>query len=114
MDRKTLILPILLIGVGVGWLLTTLNITPGVNWAWTLSLSAVGVVAFIVDFDKMTFVAGSFFIVAGLLSLLRQTDRIDIDVEVPILVIVAGVLLLLARHPAIPIPKWVHDPPKSS
>lgn len=114
MDRKTLILPILLIGVGIGWLLTTLNVTPGVNWAWTLSLSVVGLVAFVVAFDKFTFVAGSFFVVAGILSLLRQTDRLDVDLEVPILVIVAGILLLIARHPAIPIPQWVHEPPKSS
>lgn len=111
MDRNTLIVPILLIGVGVGWLLTTLNITPGINWVWTLSLAVVGVVAFVVGFDKLTFVAGSFFIAASCLSLLRQTDRLNPDVEVPILVIVGGVLLLIARHPVIPIPKWVHEPP---
>ena len=29
---KTLIAPILLITVGLGWLLTTWNLLPGVNW----------------------------------------------------------------------------------
>ena len=60
-------------------------------------------------FDKATFVAGSFFIVGSCLSLLRQTDRLSMDVEIPILVIVAGVLMLVARHPGIPVPKWIKE-----
>jgi hypothetical protein len=38
---------------------------------------------------------------------LRQTGRLTVNTEVPILVIVAGVLLLIARLPAIPVPEWV-------
>jgi hypothetical protein len=53
---------------------------------------------------------GPFFIVASCLSLLRQTDRLHINTEVPILVITAGVLLLVARLPSIPAPDWlIHD-----
>ena len=107
-DKKTLILPVLLITVGVGWLLTTLGIAPGIDWVWTLGIAIVGFLAFVVGgFDKVTFVTGTFFIITSCLSVLRQTERITIDVEVPILVIVAGLLLLIARHPAIPLPKWV-------
>lgn len=109
-DKKTLLLPALLIIVGVGWLLTALGFAPGIDWIWTLGLAGVGFLAFVVGgFDKVTFVAGSFFIITSLLSVLRQTGRISIDIEVPILVILAGVLLLVARHPAIPLPKWVHE-----
>ena len=111
-DKKTLVLPILLIAVGVGWLLTTLGIAPGIDWIWTLGLAVVGFLAFAVGgFDKVTFVTGTFFIVASCLALLRQTDRLRPDIEVPILVILAGVLLLVARHPSIPVPKWLLEPP---
>lgn len=111
MEKKTLILPILLITVGSGWLLTTLGIAPGIDWVWTLGLAIVGFLAFVVGgFDKVTFVVGTFFIITSCLSVLRQTERISLDVEVPILVISAGVLLLAARHSAIPVPPWLTLP----
>jgi hypothetical protein len=107
-DKKTLILPLLLITVGTGWLLTTMGVAPGVNWIWTLGLAIVGLTAFVVSgFDKVTIVIGPFMIIASCLSLLRQTGRLEFDVEIPLLVILAGVLILLARLPAIPLPKWI-------
>jgi hypothetical protein len=106
-DKKTLFLPILLIAVGSGWLLTTLGVFPGIDWVWTIGLAAVGILTFIVSgFDKVSVVIGPLFILASCLSILRQTDRIHFDIEVPILVISAGVLLMVARSPAIPIPTW--------
>jgi len=110
-DKRTLIVPILLIALGVGWLLTTLGVAPGVNWVWTLCLAVVGLLVFVVSgWDKFTAVVGPFFIVASCLSLLRQTGRLSADVELPILVVVLGVLLLIARNPAIPIPKGITLP----
>ncbi len=103
-EKKALILPVLLIAVGTGWLLTTLGIAPGIDWVWTLGLSIAGFLAFLVGgFDKVTFVTGSFLIFTSLLSVLRQTGRLSFDVEIPILVIVSGVLLLVARTPWIPV-----------
>jgi uncharacterized membrane protein len=111
-DKKTLIIPVLLITVGAGWLLTTLGIAPGIDWVWTLDLAIVGFLAYIVcGFDKVSFVTGTFFIITSCLSVLRQTGRIALDVEVPILVMLAGILLLVARHHAIPVPKWILEPP---
>ncbi len=105
---KTIVLPVLLIAVGVGWLLTVLGVAPGIDWVWTLALAVVGFLVFLVGgFDKVTFATGTFFIVTSCLSVLRQTDRITIDVEMPILVVVAGVLLLIVRHRAIPAPQWI-------
>jgi hypothetical protein len=112
-ERWTLIFPILLITVGSGWLLTTVGVAPGVNWIWTLGLAVVGLMVFVVGgFDKLTFVVGPFLIIASVLSVLRQTGRLHIDLEVPILVIIAGLLALLARARAIPAPKWVVEGPK--
>jgi len=107
-DRKTLVVPFLLIAVGCGWLLTTLGVVPGIDWVWTLGLAVIGLLAFAVSgFDKVTVVIGPFFIAASGLSILRQTGRLDLDIEVPILVILAGILLLVARLHAIPMPDWV-------
>jgi hypothetical protein len=107
-DKKTLLLPILLITIGVGWLLSTLGIAPKIDWIWTLGLAATGVLAFAIGgFDKATIVIGPFFLAASLLSVLRQTERITLDLEVPILVIFVGVLLLFARMPIVPSPKWM-------
>lgn len=113
-NKMTLVVPILLITVGVGWLLTTLGIAPGIDWVWTLGIAVAGLLAFVAGgFDKVTFIVGTFFLITSFLSVLRQTQRITIDVEIPILVIAAGVLLLAARHPAIPIPQWLQEPPKA-
>ncbi|MBI1348267.1 hypothetical protein GC163_18490 [bacterium] len=107
-NAKSLVIPLLLIIVGSGWLLTTLDIVPGIDWVWTLGIAGVGLLTFLVGgFNKATVVVGSFFIIMSLLSVLRQTGRISIDIEIPILVILAGVLLLIIRHPAIPMPKWM-------
>ena len=114
-DNKTLLIPILLITVGVGWLLTTLGVAPGIDWVWTLGLAVVGLLTVAVGgFDKVTVVIGPFFILASCLSILRQTDRLHLDIEVPILVIIVGILLLVARTPAIPIPKWIIEDPKAN
>jgi hypothetical protein len=111
-DKRTLVVPIVIITVGVGWLLTTLEITPGIDWIWTLGLAVVGILSFAAGgWNKATFVIGSFFVIASGLSVLRQTGRLQIDHEVPILVIVIGVLLLFARSPAIPAPEWILPEP---
>jgi hypothetical protein len=107
-DKKTLLLPIILITIGLGQLLTTLGVVPGIDWVWTLGLAGVGVLALAVGgIDKVTVVIAPFFIAASFLSILRQTGRLRGDVEIPILIILAGVLLLIARLPAVPLPKWI-------
>ena len=111
MDSRTLVMPLLLIVIGTGWLLTTLGVVTGVDWVWTLGLAAAGLLGFLtIGFDKVTLVVGGFCLTASLLSLLRQTGRLTLDVEIPILVIVAGVLSLIARHSAVPLPKWLKTP----
>ena len=109
-DKITLILPILLITIGVGWLLSVLGIAPDIDWVWTLGLAVVGILSFaFYGFDKITLVVGGFFILASVLSVLRQTGRLSIDIEIPILVIASGLLLLAARHPNVPTPKWLKN-----
>lgn len=109
---KSLVLPILLIALGTGWLLTTLGVVPEINWVWTLGVALTGVLAFVLGgVDKVTIVVGPFFLIASALSVLRQTGRLHPDIEIPILVIVAGVLLIVARCRSIPAPTWLLEPP---
>lgn len=104
-NRAPLLIPILIIVVGVGWLLTAQGIGPGINWVWTFGLGVIGILTFVVNgFNKVSAVLGPFFLLAGLLSVLRQTGRLALDIEVPVLVISIGVLLLVAQLPAIPKP----------
>ncbi len=49
---------------------------------------------------------GPFFLVGSLLSVLRQTEQLSIDIELPILVILIGVLIIIAQLRVVPLPKW--------
>ena len=68
-DRTSLILGLLLVAVGGGWLLGSLGFIRSVDRAWSLGLAVV---------------------------------------EVPVLVLAAGILLIAARSEAIPMPRWIH------
>jgi hypothetical protein len=105
--RAHLVIPILIIVVGVGWLLTARGFGPGINWVWTLALGVIGILTLVLSgIDKVSVVVGPFFLLASLLSVLRQTGNLSLDLEVPVLFISIGVLLLLAQLPAIPKPGW--------
>lgn len=107
-DRTTLVLGILLVAVGGGWLLGSLGFIPTVDWAWTFGLAVIAVMAVVLSgFDKVSFVVGGFFGLASVFSVLRQVGVFDAAVEVPALVLSAGVLLLLARSPSLPLPRWI-------
>ena len=107
-NKSGLVLPFLIITVGVGWLLTTLGIAPQINWVWTLGLAVVGFTTFAVSgVDKASVVIGTLFLLASLFSVLRQTGKLQLDTEVPILVIATGVLLLIVRSSLIPVPSWI-------
>lgn len=108
-DRTSLILGLLLVAVGGGWLLGSLGFIPSVDWAWSLGLAVVGVLAIVLSgFDKVSFVIAGFFGLASFLSVLRQVGVMKVEVEVPVLVLAAGVLLIGARSEAIPLPRWIH------
>lgn len=111
-DKSGVILPVLLITVGAGWLITSLGVWPGIDWIWTLGLAAVGVMSFLISgLDKVTVVLGPLFIAASGLSFLRQTGHVTLDVEIPALVMLAGILMLVARVPAVPTPSWIIQDP---
>lgn len=114
-SKSTLGLGVLLITVGAGWLMSALNFLPAINWLWTLGLAVTGLTTFaMMGFDKVTAVVGPFFLLTGVLSVLRQTGHITLNIEVPVLVIASGILLLVSRLPQIPAPKWILESPNES
>jgi len=103
--RKRLVVPILIIVVGVAWLLNVMGVIPGVDWIWTGCLAAAGILTLALGgVNKLTVVVGPFLIVASVCSILRQTGRLPIDYEIPILTILIGCLLLLAYVLDLPTP----------
>lgn len=109
-SKIPIILPIALIAVGTGWLLSTLGVAPDINWIWTIALAAIGLLTFLTSgVDKFSVVVGPIFLVASCLSVLRQSGRIAMDTEVPILVVLLGVLMLVARMKKIPQPRWMEE-----
>ena len=110
-NQKSLVISLLTITVGVGWLLASKGIAPHINWVWTLGMAVCSVLMFaLMGFDKLSFVLGVFFLVCSGLSLLRQQGVLSVETEAPVLVIVAGVLLLLARSKKVPTPNWFTPP----
>jgi hypothetical protein len=86
-------------------LLNTLNIIPEVDWAWSIGLATVGILSVAIGgFNKVSIVTGPFLIIASVFSVMRQTGRINIDLEVPILVIVLGVLMLISQLSKLQLP----------
>lgn len=68
----------------------------------------MGIFAFVLSgFDKLTVVVGPLFLSASMLSVMRQTGRLSLDREIPILVIELGMLLLVARSKSLPAPRWI-------
>jgi hypothetical protein len=88
---------IAIISLGVAWLLNNAGVLPAVEWVWTLGLAIAGVLLIgFLGFDKVTIVFGPFLIIASFFSFLRQTGRISASYEVPILVILFGLLILIS------------------
>ena len=105
-SRMRFVIPILVIVVGVTWLLNVLEVIPGVDWIWTIGLAAVGVLTLAVGgVNKLTIVAGPFMIIAAITSILRQTEILGIDKEIPILTIALGSLLLVVQAAKLELPE---------
>ena len=101
--KSGVVVPILLVAVGVGWLLTNLGFVPGIEWAWSLGLIAGGILTLVIrGLNKGSIVIGPFLIICGLLSIARQSGMIDLKIEIPCLVIAIGALLLISRLSNLP------------
>ena len=111
MNKASIIIALLIMTVGIGWLLNTYNVIPDIDWIWTLGLAISGILTLALGkFDRLKFVVGLFLVVSSLFSVLRQTGRMGIDVEIPWLVIILGALMLLAQFLPIASHSWPDAP----
>jgi hypothetical protein len=100
---KDAALPVVLILLGATWLLHTLHWLPDVHWLWVIGLAGAGVAILLLDgITKSSIVAGPLLILAGLMPFLRQQYGLGWNIEIPVMLIAAGMLMLVARAPAIP------------
>jgi hypothetical protein len=89
---------LIIIALGAAWLLNTMGVFPDINWIWTLGLALSGLVILGAGgLNRTTIVAGPLLLIASVLSVLRQTNKLNFNQEVPILVIVLGILILIAQ-----------------
>jgi hypothetical protein len=110
-SKLGLVIPLAMVAIGGGALLTTLKIMPGFDWVLPISLAMVGIAfPLSIGFDKVTFVACMVFLAIAVMSVMRQLSIISTSVEIPGLVIWIGIVLLVARMPVIPNPTWMENP----
>lgn len=110
-NRSALILPITITAIGLGLLLSELKLLPSVNWLWSISLGVAGIaVLFAGGLNKVTFVVGPWLMLASIASVLRQTGRLSLDIEAPIMFIALGVLWFLAVVLPLRTPQWLSAP----
>ncbi|MCH2204812.1 MAG: hypothetical protein MK132_02935 [Lentisphaerales bacterium] len=95
MSKATL--PLLIIATGIGWLLSTNNVMPGVDWAWVLVFATVGILALVTKISRFSVVFGPMMLLSSVLMVLMQSKRIAVDQALPVLVIALGVFMLVAR-----------------
>ena len=86
--------PFLIVLLGLGWLLDSLGVIPDVSMIWVLGLAGMGVLILATSgITRESIVIGPFFLAAAVTSTLRQLGSIQLEVELPILIIVLGVLI---------------------
>jgi hypothetical protein len=97
-ETGSLVVALLIIAVGIGWLLNAHQVGTGVNWIWVLAPGVLGALMLVLGgLDKLTVVVGPFLIALAVVSFLRQTGGIVAGTEVPFLLVVFGILLVVAR-----------------
>jgi hypothetical protein len=97
-SKARFVVPILVVTLGVAWLLNVLKVIPGVDWIWTGGMAVIGILTLAFGgINKLTVVLGPFLLAGAVCSFLRQRETLDINKEIPLLVIVLGCLLILAQ-----------------
>lgn len=95
MNKATV--PLIIIATGIGWLLSTNGVMPGVDWAWVLVLATFGILSLVTKITRFSVVFGPMMLLSSILMVLMQSKRIAVDQALPVLVIALGVLMLIAR-----------------
>ena len=108
--KPMIVFALLLITVGIGWLLNTMQVIEGVDIIWPAILAVLGVLTLgLAGLDKFTFVVGPMLILSAVFLILDQTEKLPPRYSLPSLVIALGVLILFATITPIRTPKWMTE-----
>jgi hypothetical protein len=103
MTMRTASLPIALIVFGIAWLLWYFRMFPDIDWIIAAGMAVAGIAILALDrITKTSVVAGPFLIAAGIAWFLHDKYRYTWYVLIPVLLILLGLLMLLARLPQVP------------
>ena len=96
-------LPITLIIVGSAWLLWYYRLFPDIDWIIATGLVVGGMAVLYLDgLTKKSIVTGPFLIASGIAWALHDRWRVTWFVLIPLLLIMLGVLMLVARGANVP------------
>ncbi len=115
-QRKTSILyPSLVTTIGVGWLLTVLEVDSQIFWIPVLCMAVGGILVLLVGgIDKGTIVVGPLLMALSGFAYARQCGALTVELMLPLIVIVAGVLMFIAYFLPVPFPDWLNSTPNQT
>jgi hypothetical protein len=109
--KPAIAISFLIVALGVAWLLNAMSVAPELDWIWIIGLGVSGILLLTATrLDRFNFVAGLSLIVSSVLAALRQSGKITVNIEAPVLFITVGILLLLAQ--LLPLPASSTDAEK--
>ena len=96
--KSAIAISLLIVALGVAWLLNVMKVIAGVDWVWVMGLGVSGILLLaFAKLDRFNFVVGASLIVSSILALLRQTGKLVVNIEAPVLFITVGILLFLSQ-----------------
>jgi hypothetical protein len=96
-------LPITLIVVGLVWLVWHFRFFPDIDWVIALGFVAGGIAVMIFDgINKNSIVIGPILIAMGGAWALNDRYRVSWSLIIPVMLVLLGVLMLIARSASIP------------
>lgn len=100
---RNALVPVALIVIGAGWLVSSLNIAPAVSWIIVLGLIVAGVAVLLLEGTRgRSLVTGMMLISGGVAVFAHQFYAMSWSVLLPLLMMLLGVLMLLARVDGVP------------
>jgi hypothetical protein len=105
--KSLIVLACCLIALGVGWLMDGLGFLPIVDWVWVSALAIAGLATLALGgVNKVTLTIGPFLLAAAAGSAMRQGKVVTAEIELPLLVLLLGILILANLVLPVPNPRW--------
>ncbi|AMC33697.1 hypothetical protein [Janthinobacterium sp. B9-8] len=96
--KRSAVLPIVLIAIGGGWLVNELQLMPQISTLIILGLIGAGIAVLAVEgLNKSSVVTAPMLIATGFAIYLKDYHAIGLKLSIPALMVLAGILMLLAR-----------------